>query len=191
MFDPGYYTENDLRDAGFRSLGKNIAIAKNCTIIGIPNISIGNNVRIDGFTTISAAGTGFLELGSNVHIASYCMLIAGAGIKMHDFSAISQGVKIYSKSDNYSGLYLTGPTVPTEFSGVIQGTVELHKHVIIGSSSVILPDVIIGEGVAVGALSFVTKNLDPWGIYVGTPVKKIKSRCKKLLEFEQAFMSMH
>ena len=42
---------------------------------------------------------------------------------------------------------------------------------------VIMP-VKIGEGAVIGANSFVNKDLDPWGIYVGSPAKKIGERKK-------------
>ena len=32
---------------------------------------------------------------------------------MKDFSGISQGVKIYSNNDDYSGNFMTNPTVPS------------------------------------------------------------------------------
>jgi len=189
MFDSGYYTETELREAGFKSVGKNVSIAKNCTIIGVENISLGNNVRIDGYCSLVAADTGYLKLGSFIHIGSYCYLSAGSGIVMNDFSGLSQGVCIYSKSDDYSGKHLTNPTVPQEFLGVIEGTVELGRHVIIGSGSVILPQVTIGEGSSVAALSLVTKSLDSWGVYIGCPAKRLKARRKDLLELEKELLS--
>lgn len=185
MFDPGYYTESDLREAGFKSIGKNVSIAKNCTIIGLSNISIGDNVRIDGYCSIIAAGTGYVTLGSYIHIGGYCMLSAGDGIVMDDFSGLSQGVRIYSRTDDYSGKFLTNPTVPEKYTGITQGKVELKKHVIIGSGSVILPRITIGQGSSVGALSLVTKSLDDWGVYCGTPAKILKSRSKNLLKLEE------
>lgn len=185
MFDSGYYTESDLREAGFKSIGKNVLIEKNCTIIGLSNISIGDNVRIDGYCSIIAAGTGYVTLGSYVHIGAYCMLAAGDGIVMDDFSGLSQAVRIYSRTDDYSGIYLTNPTVPEKYTGITQGKVELKKHVIIGSGSVILPKVTIGEGSSVGALSLVTKSLDDWGVYFGSPVKKLKRRSKNILKLEE------
>lgn len=188
IFNPGYYDENDLKNEGFRSLGQNIQIAKNCTIIGLENISIGSNVRIDGFCSIIAAGDGEVVLGSFIHIGAYCLLLGGNGIEMRDFSTISHGGRIYSRSDDYSGGYLTNPTVPEKFTNVTAGRVILARHAIIGSSSVILPHVTIGEGSSVGALSLVTKDLDSWGIYCGCPVRKIKNRSKKLLELEDKLL---
>ena len=183
-FNIAHYTEDDLKNAGFKALGKNVRIAKNNTIIGLENIAIGDNVRIDDYCIIIAAGNGWLNIGSYIHIGGWCYLSAGDGISMEDFSGLSQGVRIYSRTDDYSGNHLTNPTVPERYTGVTGGTVALGRHVIIGSGAVILPKVTIGDGSSVGALSLVTKNLDPWGVYAGCPAKRLKSRSKRLLELE-------
>lgn len=187
-FNPGYYNEEELADFGFKSIGTNVQIAKNCTIIGLSNISLGSNVRIDGYCTIIAAGEGWLNIGSFIHIGGWCYLSAGDGISMEDFSGLSQGVRIYSRTDDYSGKYLTNPTVPERFTGITHGAVSLKRHVIIGSGTVILPKVTIGEGSSVGALSLVTKSLDPWGVFFGCPAKRLKDRSRRLLELESELM---
>lgn len=185
-FDCGYFTEYDLKDAGFKKLGHNIRIAKNCTIVGNSNIEIGSNVRIDSYVSIIANANGWVKIGSHVHIGGYCLLSAGSGIELADFSGLSQNVCIYTQTDDYSGNHLTNPTVPEKYTGVAKGAVILGRHVIIGSGSIILPNVKIEEGSSVGALSLVSKSLLPWGVYFGCPVKKLKDRSKKLLELEIA-----
>ena len=185
-FQPGYYDEKDLKDFGIGYVGKNVRIAKNCTIAGLENISIGDNVRIDGYTTIIA--TGQVNIGSYIHIGAYCLLSGGGGIELEDFVGLSQGVKIYTRTDDYNGDFLTNPMVPEEYTGVIQGEVYLGKHVIIGSSTVILPGVRIEEGSSVGAQSLVTKSLPSWGVYFGCPCKKLRSRSDNLLLLEDKFM---
>lgn len=187
LLSPGYFNERDLQELGFKSLGENVQISRNCTVIGPENIEIGDNVRIDGYCTIIASGQGWLKLGSYIHIGSYCLLSAGDGIQMDDFSGLSQGVKIYSRTDDYSGEHLTNPTVPQKYTGITKGAVALGKHVIIGASSVILPKVSIGEGSSVGALSLVTKSLEAWGVFFGVPAKKLKNRSKSLLVLEAEF----
>lgn len=184
LFNPGYYTEDDLQHAGFRHVGSNVRVAKNCVIVGMENISLGNNVRIDGYSTLVAAGGGHIRIGNHVHIGGYCFLSGAAGITLDDFSGLSQGVRLYSKTDDYSGASLTNPTVPEEFTNCKSGPVHLGRHVIIGSGSVVLPDITIGDGVAVGALSLVTKSLQSWGIYAGTPAKRLKNRARDLLAAE-------
>ncbi len=188
IFDPGYYTEQDLRDAGFKRVGNNVRIDKNCIILGFGNIEIGDNVRIDGFCSIIAMGQGYLRLGSFIHIGSHCHLAAGAGAVMDDFSGLSQGVRIYTTTDDYTGNHLTNPTVPEKYTRVKRGKVVLKRHVIIGSGTVVLPNVIIEEGCSVGALSLVTKSLKEWGVYFGCPVERLKHRSKRLLDLEHEFL---
>jgi acetyltransferase-like isoleucine patch superfamily enzyme len=184
-FDRGYYSSEELRKFGFKQVGQNVKIATTCTIIGLENISLGNNIRIDDHVTVLAYA-GSLELGDYIHIGGGCYLGCTAGIKMADFSGLSQGVKIYSCSDDYTGKHLTNPTVPRKYLKVKTGAVSLGKHVIVGAGSVILPGIQVGEGASVGALSLVTKSLEEWGIYFGCPVKRLKSRSKDLLALEQA-----
>ena len=187
IFEIEYVNEEYLEKIGIKSVGKNVQVARNCTIIGIENISIGSNVRIDGYTSVIAAYKNGLTIGSNVHIASYCMLNSRFGIELDDFSGLSHGVKVYSASDDYSGKSLTNPTIPEEYLKLQKGKVKISKHVIVGSGSVILPNLSIGEGSSIGANSLVNKSLEPWGMFFGSPVKRIKTRSKNLLELEKKY----
>jgi acetyltransferase-like isoleucine patch superfamily enzyme len=187
LFDCGYYTETELAAEDFKSLGSNVRIDKNCTIIGTPHISIGSNVRIDGYCTLLAIKPHGIQLGSYIHIGAYCHLNGGEGIVMEDFCGLSQGVRIYTRNDDYTGQALTNPTVPAKYTRVTKGAVFLKRHVLIGSGSVVLPGVTIGEGSCVGALSLVTKSLESWGVYLGCPLRRLYDRSKKLLELEQEF----
>jgi acetyltransferase-like isoleucine patch superfamily enzyme len=184
----GYFESDELRALGFKKVGANVKIAKSTTIVGPSNIVIGSNVRIDGCTVISAY-SGSLTIGSYIHIGSHCFLACSGGIRLADFSGLSQGVRLYSVSDDYSGSFLTNPTVPRKYLNVKIAPVTLGKHVIVGSGSVVLPGVDIGEGSAVGALSLVSKSLGGWGIYFGAPAKRLKSRSRKLLALEQKLLS--
>ena len=186
-FDPGYFDTAELRKLDFDYVGENVQIAKNCTIIGLKNIAIGDNVRIDGGATLACA-KGYLKIGSYIHISSSCYLGCSGGIELNDFSGLSQGVRVYSSSDDYSGASLTNPTIPEKFLNTKIKKVVIGRHVIIGSGSVILPGVTIGEGSSVGALSLVNKSLENWGIYLGVPAKKIKSRKDSLIDQEKLLL---
>ncbi len=115
------------------------------------------------------------------------MLNSRFGIELGDFSGLSHGVKIYSASDDYSGNALTNPTIPQEYLNLYKGRVKICKHVIIGSGTVIFPNLTIGEGCSIGANSLVNKSLEPWGIFFGSPVKRIKSRSQDLLKLERKY----
>lgn len=183
-FDPGFYTSRELVDFGFKHVGENVLISKNVTIVGTSNVKLGNNVRIDGFTTI-AASSGWLNLGDFVHIGGGSYLGCSGGLEMDSFSAVSHGVKIFSVSDDYSGLSLTNPTVPFEYTNRVLGLVRIGKHAIIGANTVVLPDLEVGEGCAVGALALVTKSLPEWTICQGNPAIPVRNRLKHLLRKEE------
>jgi acetyltransferase-like isoleucine patch superfamily enzyme len=51
----------------------------------------------------------------------------------------------------------------------------------------VLPGVTLGEGCAIGAMSLVMKDVEPWSIYAGIPAKKIKERKNNLLKLEKQF----
>jgi len=135
-----------------------------------------------------SASSGYIKIGSHVHIGGMAFLAGGGGIELADFSGLSQGVRIYSTSDDYSGAALTNPTVPKDYLNVKVAPVTLGRHVIVGSGSVILPGCVIGEGTSIGALSLVTKSLNPWGVYFGTPARRLRARSRKLLKLEEALV---
>lgn len=182
-----FYTEQELNLFPFKHLGANVKIKKTAALYFVENISIADNVRIDDFSIIVASANQTV-IGSYVHIASHCYIAASGGFAMSDFSGLAPGVSVFTGSDDYSGNQLTNPTLPKKYTGGKSAPVILGRHVIIGSNSVILPGVNIGVGSAVGACSLITKSLDSWGVYFGTPAKKIKNRSQKLLTLENEFL---
>jgi galactoside O-acetyltransferase len=167
-----------------KSIGKNVIIGKTVRIRYPELVVIGDNCIIDDFTYISTQ----LELESNVHISAGCKLIGGPKCKvtMRSFSTFSPNVVIAAGSDDYVGGIAT-PMVPEEAKGMVEyGEVIIGRHSIVGAGSVVLPNVTFGEGAAVGALSLVKKDLEPWWLYGGVPAKKIKARNKEqIVAFEK------
>ncbi len=183
-----FYSQEELNNLGFKSVGNNVLISRKASIYNAEAISIESNVRIDDFCIISG-GAG-IEIGNYVHISAYVALYGGAGIVIGDFAGLSARATIFTESDDYSGRSLTNPMIPGKYKpGLHKAKVVLNKHVIVGVNSTILPGVTIQEGVAVGAHSLVTKNCEPWSIYFGCPAKKIKVRKKDLLKLEEQFLA--
>lgn len=163
-------------------------ISSKASIYGAKNISIGQNVRIDDFCILS----GKIEIGNYVHIAAGTMLFGGeAGILLRDYVGISSRSAVYAASDDYSGHFMTNPTVPEQYRHIISKTVCMEKHVLIGTGCTILPGVRIGEGTSVGSMSLVNQSLDAWGIYVGIPCRRMKERSKDLLLLERNMSAEH
>lgn len=141
-------------------------------IIGIENITFGKNVMIDDFVLIYAKEK--IKLGNFVHIASFTSISGGGKFVMEDFAGLASGCRIVTGSDDFKDWGFGNPTIDDSFRNLKSGEVYLRRFSIVGANAVILPDVEIGEGATVAAGSVVSKNLDPWGIYIGN--KKVGER---------------
>ena len=168
---------------GLAAVGRNVQISEMARFHGACFIEIGHDVRIDDFCVLSA-GPGGIRIGDFVHVAVYCSLIGRQTIQLGDFANLSSRVSIYSSSDDFSGASLTSPMVPDEFKQVTYAPVRLGRHVVVGSGSVVLPGVTIGDGAAIGALSLVKAPCDDFGIYAGVPARRVGERRKDLLVLE-------
>lgn len=179
-----YMTNEELKNMGFAKIGSNILISKKASFYRCDKISIGSNVRIDDFCVLSA-GDGGIFIQDFIHIAVYSSLIGKECITISNFANISSKVSIYSSNDDYSGLFMSNPMVPTKFTNVKNGRVLIGEHAIIGCGAVILPDVKINKGAVVGALSVVKQDCDEFAIYAGVPARFIKARSRDLLVHEK------
>lgn len=174
-----FYSDEEIRAIGFKSVGKDVLISRNTGIYGAGDMSIGDNVRIDDFCILS----GNIILGSRVHISAYCALYGSAGICLSDYCGMSARSIIYSASDDYSGEFLVGACVEERFRHVIRGKVTLQKFVQLGAGTIVMPSLTLEEGVATGAMTFVNQSLDAWGIYVGIPARRLGERSRKMIDF--------
>ena len=70
--------------------------------------------------------------------------------------------------------------VPSKNWNVVKKSpVIIEDKVWIGTRSIILKGVTVGEGAIVGAGSVVTKDVQPWTVVAGNPAQKIKElRCQ-------------
>lgn len=175
-----------LKKYNFKNLGENVLISEKASFHNAANISIGNNTRIDDFCVLSA-GEGGIEIGSYVHIAVYTSLIGKSKIKIDDYANLSSKISVYSSNDDYSGDYMTNPTIPEKYTNVQHDDVYIGKHVIIGSGSIILPGIRIETGASIGCLTLIKNDCKSFGIYAGVPARYIKDRSKKILEIEEIF----
>ncbi len=106
----------------------------------------------------------------NESIVHFDSFLDGRGsIVIGDNVDVSFGVKIFTEqhltdSDHYEA---------------VKAAVHIENFSVLGSYSIILPGVCIGEGAIVAAGSVVTKNVEPYTVVGGVPAKYIKKRnCK-------------
>lgn len=185
MTSTSFYSESELAELGLAGVGENVRVSRYARMYGAGRISIGNNSRIDDFCVLSA-GEGGISIGSYVHIAVMVTLIGSGRITIGDFVGLSGRVSVYSSTDDFSGDVMTGPMVPPDYRRFDSRPVIIGRHAIVGTGSVILPGVEIGEGAAIGALSLVKTHVDEFTVVAGVPAVRVKARSRALLETEAA-----
>lgn len=167
-----FYSEEELKNIGFKKLGKNVLISKKAQIYTPESISIENNVRIDDFVIMS----GEIIIGNYVHIGAYCFLSGKYGIEFRDFSDLSIRCTILTVNDDWTGEFLQNPTVPEKYRKVTGGSVLLEEYANIGTNSTIFPGVTLAKGVAIGAGTYVFKSIkQEWSINMNISNRKLTS----------------
>ena len=167
----------------FKKQGIDLYVDKTSRINHPLDIEIGNHVAIDIGVYISTSAS----IGDYVHIAPYTCIIGGKDSKliMYDFSGISAGSKILCGSDDFTQ-GLMNPQVPVKYRSPKITTVTFERFSCVGVNSIVMPGVTLKEGSVVGSNSVLTKDTEPWTIYVGSPAKAVKIREKtKILEYSK------
>jgi dTDP-4-amino-4,6-dideoxy-D-glucose acyltransferase len=180
----GYYTHSELAGLGLGSFGDDVLVSRKASLYSPGEICIGNHVRIDDFCLLS--GSGGIEIGDYVHLAAFCGLFGVGPVVVGNYANFSARVSVFTSTDDFSGAHMTNPMVPAELTNVTVGQVRIGDHVILGASTIVLPGVEVPDGCAVGAQGLVLSDLEPWGIYVGAPVRLLRARSTALLADEQA-----
>lgn len=187
-FESSYYTPEELSTIGLAETGEDVLIDRSVRLYRPGRIYIGSHVRIDAYSVLSASPEG-LHIGNYVHLAVGVTLLGNARIDIEDFCGLSARVSIFSSNDDYSGGWLTNPTIPDRFRRVTSAPVMLRRHAILGAGTVVLPGVTIGMGASVGALSLVNKSVPDFMVVTGNPVRKVSFRDRSILSRETEFLA--
>jgi acetyltransferase-like isoleucine patch superfamily enzyme len=101
-----------------------------------------------------------LTLGVKTDIGAFTYINAKWGVEIQDGAQIGSHCSIYSLS-----------TIDDK-----HGKVVIKKGALIGSHSVVMPGVTVGENAVVGAFSFVKSDVPDNVVVVGVPASVIKKR---------------
>lgn len=100
-----------------------------------------------------------LKLGYKTDIGAYTFIAAHHGVEIEDFVQVGSHCSIYSIS-----------TIDEK-----KGKIVLKKNCKVGTHSVVMPGVTIGENSVVGAFSFVNKDIPANVVAYGIPAKVVRS----------------
>lgn len=126
-------------------------------------LKIGNSVLHMGVIMFSPWK---IKIGDNVLIHFDCFLDGRGEIEFGDNIDVSFGVKIFSEQHD----------LDSDMYDAVAKKVTVGDNAVLGSYSIILPGVSIGEGAVVAAGSVVSRDVEPYTVVGGVPAKKIKDR---------------
>lgn len=165
--------------------GKGVRIYQLAKICNPQLAEIDDYTMINDFAFIDARSS--LKIGKYCAIAWHTVIEGGANIRIGDRVFLGPGAKLLSSTYKYNGVY-TSQFIPEGAYEISYGDIIIEDDAYIGSGTVVMPGVKIGEGALVGANCLVNRNLKPWGIYFGNPCKLIGMRekpseeCTKIIE---------
>lgn len=164
------YDKNTLEKSNIM-VGDNPMVSDDVVFYNPENIIIGNNVRIDSQCILIAGKNNKIIIGNNVHINTGCVLHGSLGdINIGDHVDIADKVVFYTSSFIYTNIRID------KIKDVVKGNINIESEVIVGSGTIIMPNVRICIGTTIGANSFVKRTVRSYSVYAGNPAKFIKER---------------
>ena len=165
LFPRLYYIEKNQGDVTM--LAKNLSQSEVSNLASIAGPAQISNCKIGAHTYISRN-----SMINMTNIGKYCSigpnLFSGWGI--HPTNGVSTSPMFYSNR-NQAGASFSNMNKIEE-----RKTIEIGNDVLIGMNVTILDGVKIGDGAVIGAGSVVSKDIPPYAIAVGAPIKIIRYR---------------
>ncbi|RPI86743.1 MAG: UDP-N-acetylglucosamine diphosphorylase/glucosamine-1-phosphate N-acetyltransferase [Chloroflexi bacterium] len=163
----------------------NTEIGESC-VIGpntiIRSTKVGRDCTIEASVLESALVEDDVEMGPFAHLRKGAHL--ASGVHMGNFgevknSYLGPGTKMghfsYLGDANIgTNVNIGAGTITCNFDGVKKHPTEIGENAFIGSDTMLVAPVKIGEGARTGAGSVVTKNIEPYTLAVGVPARAIR-----------------
>lgn len=140
-------------------------------LLALLGARVGRNVRVSECQFINLrSGFSNLTLEDDVYIGPGCLLDLEGKVTLAKGATVSPRVVIITHND--PGSFHDSPLTQNFPKNV--GSVRVGKYAWIGTGSVILSDVEIGDRAVVGAMALVRNNLCADAVHAGVPARKIR-----------------
>lgn len=148
-------------------LGTNVEIDSSTSI---NNVVIHNNVKIARRCSIFGAAGNLLEIGEGSYIGMNTIINGfAAKVTLGTNVSIAQNVNIMADSGPNAS-----PALQRLFP-IEKAAITIGNHCWIGTSSIIMPSVQLGDYCIVAANSYVNKSFPSYSIIGGTPAKLLRT----------------
>jgi acetyltransferase-like isoleucine patch superfamily enzyme len=175
-FDFGRFVHKKLRYYELKA-NRYVDIGDNIQIRAMGNLTVGKEVKIrDGVflhcgESQENARYGKIDIGDFAYIGPNCVLFGQGEIEIGKNCLIAPGTVITSQQHTFIRRDIPMREQPSERAKIV-----IEDDVWIGSNSVILPGIRIGQGSVIGAGAVVTKDVPSYSVAIGVPARVIKKR---------------
>ena len=132
------------------------------------SITIGRNCRIHRGVIIDTHG-GDIVIEENVSLNPYCVVYGNGGVQIGRDCRIAAHTLIVASNHGFEDRETRIRHQPMTTEGIV-----IEEDVWVGGGCRIVDGCRIGRGCVVGAGSVITKDAEPFGIYVGNPASKLR-----------------
>lgn len=140
-------------------------------LLGVLGAQVGRNVRVSECQFINLArGFSNLTLGDDVYIGPGCLIDLEGKVALARGATLSPRVSIITHND--PGSFHGSPLI-RDFPKTV-GSVRIGEFCWLGTGSVVLSGVEIGDRAVVGAMALVTGDLCAAAVHAGIPARKIR-----------------
>jgi len=157
-----------MTEKDFRCIADSVKLGKDVRIFQFTNLygcTVGDNTKVGAFVEIQKNA----EIGRNCKISSHSFICEG--VKIEDNVFIGHGVMFIN--DKYPRATTEGGELQTESDWKVEPTL-IKKGASIGTNSVVLSNVTVGENSIIGAGSVVTKSIPDNVIAAGNPCRVLR-----------------
>jgi acetyltransferase-like isoleucine patch superfamily enzyme len=161
----------EFRPDQLAKLGQGTVIEPGVLIFHPENIEIGDGVYVGHATILKGYYRNQMVIGDGTWIGQQCFFHSAGGLRIGRNVGIGPGVKIITSYHAEDGIDVA----------ILQSRIEFEPVVIeddadIGIGAIILPGVVVGRGVQVGAGAVVARSAEPYTVVAGIPARVLRSR---------------
>ena len=153
-------------------IGNNVEFFPGFFSQGSGNLIVEDNVIFYSNTYISQGGkNGLVRVGYKTHFAPFCVLYGAGKLDIGPYCNIAAHTVFATIGHDASPSEKPMCNVPPK-----TGPITLVEDVWVAANCTITWHTTIEKGCVIGANAVVTKDTEPYGIYMGMPAKRVKDR---------------
>lgn len=156
------------------SVGKNLEMILLPDIASHVNISLGDNVHLNGFFGVGSGRANFaprLEIGDNVHIGHQVTFAINQEIVIEEGVMIANRCYFADTDSHPVEPHLRVAGLPPSAENI--KPIRICRNAWIGHGVHVMKGVTVGEGAVVAAGSVVVKDVPPFSVVAGNPARVV------------------